>query len=43
VPHAQIGVLISPFRFLDDHYRHLAREAREEVLGPLPNETPAQM
>jgi len=44
-PDADIGAvkLEVILRFLDNDHGHLTREPREEMLRPLPNETPAQM
>jgi hypothetical protein len=40
---AYIGALEVILRLLDNDYRHLTRETREEMLGPLPDKAPAQM
>jgi len=41
VPDTQIGTLEVILRLLDNDYRHLTSETREQMLGPLPNKSPA--
>jgi hypothetical protein len=43
VSDAYIGALEVILRLLDNDYRHLTRESREEMLRSLPDEPPAQM
>jgi hypothetical protein len=43
LPDAHIGTLEVILGFLDNDDRHLTREARKQMLRPLPDKTPAQM
>jgi hypothetical protein len=43
VVNPEIGALGVILRLLDNNHGHLTRKACEQVLRPLPDETPAQM
>jgi hypothetical protein len=42
-PDAHIGALEVILRLLDNDHGHLTREARQQMLRPLPNKSPTQM